>query len=336
MEQDIESKYVSPEERELTEKKISFDIQMAYKKTPEYEKIQKLLLSNPNRNENQIIELIKSSRKKISEMPHLYDGSSSTMTMTNRKYLVDDYNKYLYLMEKWKETQTEIEKPFFDQNELLTTGKLMLYHWALKSNLPQIMMQGLLPAALSGEGSGSGILNYGTLDLNNNWVSAGIGGLDVESPANIYALLQVDIGGSELVSWTYFSKKDGGLSGGWNSSLFSSTALNPNGVEKMFHRFIRADKDALRANSMPSILPEYQEDQYRYSYMFKSYLPGGFFNSSEEEEMMFWYAAPRRIRIVERKRIDPKELDKYFRAKRSWRKQVTEYRKSHPELDTNK
>jgi len=289
------------------------------KRTQEFNKVLELVES-PDLNEREIINSIKAVRNMLYKRKGFED--SRGMELLSSYPLIETYQEYLDLIVARKDPKSDFAKvfyseevtdPFFIPDEVPFEGKIFLYHWARTDSLEDIWKRGIIPGIFTGNGSAAAIINYATLDANNGWGVATIGG-EKENDSGKFTLLKVDITDSELLSWVFFANATNEPIGRWKTLLFSSTAFGSNGSAKMYNRFLRSDKEAIKKYPMPEKLNPAHEDDYRYSQVFGDYIPDGFFNSSESQEMMFWYAAPKRISIAEAPTPDPEKEAKYLRA----------------------
>jgi len=302
-------------DKELPNIPIPFEI----KQTQEFQKVLELVRS-PDLNEREIIKSIKAVRNRLYKTKNFQE--SKGMELLASYPLIENYQTYLDLIAVRKNPKSdfanvfyyeEVSAPFFAPSEDPFEGKIFLYHWARTDMLEEIWKSGIMPGLFTEKGGGKAILNYATLDANNGWDVADIGG-EMENDSGKFTLLQVDITDSELLSWVFFTNDTNEPIGRWKTQLFSSTALDPNGPAKMYNRFLKSDQDTIKKYPMPDRLNAAHEDDYRYSQTFRDYIPGGFFNSSESQEMMFWYAAPKRISIAQIPKPDLEKESKYLHA----------------------
>lgn len=298
-----------------TEKLRAEVIRESYQKTPEYKVIQKLIHNNPEKNEKKIIEQIKQARARVALDADIFENTNNSMVSTNFRHIISTHKDHEISLRNRMKGDENVSGLFFENKEPVQTGKVKVYHWAMKSTLPHILKYGLLPGVLSGYGSGSAIFNYATLDLNNDWVGSSIGD---KQDGSEFSLLQIEIGGLEILSWEQYKTNSEWLAGGWNSNFISSTALGENGERKMYHRMLRYDQENLTKYPLPETTTRKDVvEDYRYSYRLGDFVSSGFMNSNENKEIMFWYSSPGRIKVVDRKDIPDHYHSKLRRLKKT-------------------
>ena len=308
-----ESEDLPREDNEISDLRLKI-IQESYRRTPEFPTIEKLVARDPNGNETRITELIKAARKKVATDKVIFEKLIEVIVATTIRPLIETPEDYSAALKKRKIEYPETKDLFFKPSEPAETGRIMLYHWAPTESVPKILKEGLLPGVLSEFGSGKSILNYATLDLNNPWDSAIAAGNDEKTK---FSLLQIDAGGMEILTWTFFETKAGEAEGRRGKELFSSKTLGADGERKMYHRMLRYDMAQMKNNPMPETLPRSEEfsEEWNYSFRLGGYIGPGFFNSSEDKEIMYWYAAPKRIKVIERKNVPELFRNQYRQAK---------------------